>query len=155
MRSSGFTLIELMIVVAIIAILAAIAYPAYQNYIIKTQVAEGFGLSMVNGSKDAITEFWTNYGHLPSSNASIDVPNPTSITGNYVSRVDIGTAAGGPGKIMVTFSSGSPQQANAAINGDVILLIPTAIINNGSITWSCASPLNTVPPQYLPPLCRP
>ncbi|HTD28077.1 MAG TPA: pilin [Xanthomonadaceae bacterium] len=153
-QTNGFTLIELMIVVAIIAIIAAIAIPAYQNYVIRAQVSEGLGLSQVAGSKTEIELFYTNYNRLPPSNASIDLPAAASIFGNYVSRVDVGTAAGGPGVIMVTYSKSPPQQANSAIDGGTIFLTPTP--QSGSMVWSCNSPLhpNTVQGKYLPTFCR-
>jgi type IV pilus assembly protein PilA len=153
--NEGFTLIELMIVVAIIAILAAIAIPAYQDYVIRSQVAEGLGLSQVGGSKTEIELFYTNNGYLPPSNASIDLPAAASIVGNYVSAVDIGNAAGAPGLIRVTFSKNPPRQANAAIDGAFIFLTPTP--QGGSMVWSCNNPAhpNTVQAKYLPTFCRP
>lgn len=148
----GFTLIELMIVVAIIAIIAAIAIPAYQDYVIRSQVAEGLGLSQVGGSKTAIMEFFTNTGRLPPTAQSIGLPAALSITGNYVQRVDIGNAAGAPGLVKVTFASVGGYKANSAINGSVILLSP--ITQTGSIKWSCSNAANTVLNKYLPTPCR-
>src|SRR5579862_8843409 len=103
-KQQGFTLIELMIVVAIIAILAAIALPAYQDYIIRSQVSEG--TSLAEGSKTAVAEFYSNTGRFPGSNASAGVASSGSITGSYVKQVLISAA----GQIQVTFSSASPQK---------------------------------------------
>ena len=84
----GFTLIELMIVVAIIGILAAIAIPAYQDYTIRAQVSEGLNLSA--GAKAAISEFYMDRGTFPSTNAEAGLSVNTTIAGNYVDQVTVG-----------------------------------------------------------------
>ena len=82
----GFTLIELMIVVAIIAILAAIAIPAYQNYLIRSQVSEG--ATLADGAETAVAEFYSNYGPFPEQQPSAGIPQTaTSITGKYVTPI--------------------------------------------------------------------
>jgi len=145
-RPRGFTLIELMIVVAIIAILAAIAVPAYQSYVIRTQVSEG--VTVADNPKDAVWGFISTTGRMPSDNDSAGLPQPTSITGKFVSSIDV---AGG--LMTITFSSTSPQRANAAIDGKTLILSPTLGPSLGSILWKC-QPAGTVPPQFLPTICR-
>ena len=160
----GFTLIELMIVVAIIAILAAIAIPAYQNYLIRSQVTEG--TSLAGGVETAIAEYYSNYGVFPESNQAAGVANVASITGKYVSSVGVGAAAAVPadgktsdkgtagvgGVITALFSSTAPQGANSKLDTKWLVLSPITS-PNGDIHWSCTK--STVDQQYLPSSCRP
>ena len=143
----GFTLIELMIVVAIIAILAAIAIPAYQDYTIRAQVSEG--MSLTDGAKTAMAEYYNNNGSFPTTNALAGLATAASINGKYVSQVNVATA----GKIIATFSSTAPQKANTKINGKVLVL--SAITGAGSISWRCGSTAGTtVGLNFLPTSCR-
>lgn len=142
----GFTLIELMIVVAIIAILAAIAIPAYQNYLIRAQVSEGAVLT--DGAKTAISEAFSNTGKWPTNNTAAGLPaTPASISGKYVDNVTVAN-----GIITATFRSAAPT--NQKIYGDTFVLSP--IDNGGSISWTCTSAnhASTVPSTYLPSSCR-
>ena len=90
---SGFTLIELMIVVAIIGILAAVAIPQYQNYVARTQMSEA--LSLASGSKVALAEYFQSNGVFPGDNATAGIGVSTTIKGKYVTSVTVGTTTTG------------------------------------------------------------
>ena len=137
----GFTLIELMIVVAIIA---AIATPAYQNYLIRPQVAGGF--SLADGSKAAIVEFYASYGPFPSTQASAGLTNDSLIAGKYVGHVNATEIAG---QILVHFDNTGAQSANPAIANQQLAL--SAVTSSGSISWTCNT---SILPRYLPTSCR-
>jgi type IV pilus assembly protein PilA len=142
----GFTLIELMIVVAIIGILAAIAIPAYQDYTIRAQVSEGLNLS--GGAKAAVSEFFMDQGVYPANNVTAGIEAPAAINGKYVTQVAVAN-----GTITVTYG----LDANANIAGATLTMTPIpAAANLGSVSWTCAGGnILGGTPKWLPAACRP
>jgi type IV pilus assembly protein PilA len=160
----GFTLIELMIVIAIIGILAAIAIPAYQNYTIRAQVTEG--LSLAAGWKTAISEYYAQNGAFPgcSSTAVAGLAGCVSVTGatsgKYVSSVTVGPLLG---QIVINYTG---PQVNGKLSGLKLDLSP-GLDSNSDVIWVCGKApipalLTTAPPadattvlaSYLPTSCH-
>jgi type IV pilus assembly protein PilA len=142
-KQQGFTLIELMIVVAIIGILAAIAIPAYQDYTIRAQVSEGLNLS--GGAKAAVTEYFQDRGEMPSGNAQAGLAASAAIQGKYVSSVGVGA---GDGIITVTYG----KEAHQVIDGQT-LLMQADTTSAGSVQWDCATG-GVIAAKHLPAACR-
>ena len=154
----GFTLIELMIVVAIIGILAAIAIPAYQDYLIRSQVTEG--MSMAAAAKASVSEYYANRGSWPADNSAAGLGVASQIQGKYASAL---TVSGGG--ITVDFGN----EANAVLDPAQLGLTPGAS-QNGDVIWRCGNSANpsgwgsavaatsgtttSLPGKYLPSTCR-
>ncbi len=162
-REAGFTLIELMIVVAIIGILAAIAIPAYQDYTIRAQVAEG--VNMASNVKVQVVDALVQRGRTPDNRTQAGLTaNATDTSGTYVSGVEVTN-----GTVTVTFG----HESHAEINGETLVLVPYETPEL-SVLWRCGladppaglsvmgtiagdpapSAATTIPSRFLPSACR-
>ncbi len=138
---TGFTLIELMIVVAIIGILAAVAIPSYQDYTKRAHVAEGLGLA--GAAKTGVAEYYGSQGVMPPTNNDAGIAPGTAITGNAVTSVTVID-----GKITIVYNTKVTSNA-----GEQNLEL-SPVTSAGSITWLCNTAATTVLSKYRPSNCR-
>lgn len=131
----GFTLIELMMVVAILGILVAIALPAYQDYTKRTYVSEG--LSVAAGAKSSVSEYYGTNGVWPADNSATGIAAPSELRGNAVSQVSVAT-----GVITIQF--------NNKVDNQTLTMSPTA--TSGAIRWTCSG--GSLDRKYVPSNCR-
>ncbi|WP_304672196.1 pilin [Neisseria polysaccharea] len=141
----GFTLIELMIVIAIVGILAAVALPAYQDYTARAQMSEA--LTLAEGQKAAVVEYFSDNGVFPANNASAGIATASTITGKYVAKVEVGKVGTSGALITSTMKSSG---VNADIKGKTLTLVGQQ--NSGSFSWECKK--DTVDDKFLPSSCR-
>lgn len=143
----GFTLIELMIVVAIIGILAAIAMPAYQEYAVRAKVSEA--LSLVAATKLAVAETWASNGQFPANNAAAGLPDSASISSKYVSSVSVQAN----GLIQITLGSPTGKLGGNPSMDNTVLSLQADNTNSGTLKWSCFVD-DAAKFKYVPSECR-
>ena len=139
-KQQGFTLIELMIVVAIIGILAAIALPAYQDYTARAQMSEA--MSLASGARTAVTEYWQSTGGWPDNNAEAGLATAASIQGTYVLNVTVG------GRTIT--ANMRPDGVAAGIQSATLQLVADQDAG-GSVQWECGG---SAPAKFYPSSCR-
>ncbi|HGM1599323.1 TPA: pilin, partial [Neisseria gonorrhoeae] len=125
----GFTLIELMIVIAIVGILAAVALPAYQDYTARAQVSEA--ILLAEGQKSAVTEYYLNHGEWPKDNGDAGVASASEIKGKYVKQVEV--------KNGVVTAQMASSNVNKEIKDKRLSLWGRR--ENGSVKWFCGQPV--------------
>lgn len=139
-KQQGFTLIELMIVVAIVGILAAIAIPAYQDYIARSKVTEL--ATAADACKSSVAEYAQTQNSLPTDTAAAGCSSNKT---NYVESLSVAN-----GVITVTAGGTDSSKLPAAVVGKTLTLSP-ALNSGGTVTWACSG---TIPAKYLPANCR-
>lgn len=151
-RQGGFTLIELMIVIAIVGILAAIALPAYQDYTVRAKLSEA--LAVAAEGKTTIAEFAAAQGAMPSNSASAGITVAGFGPGSYVSAATYIQASNIQGTYRITISNTAadiPQD----IRGDTFDLVGNLDLNSRRVNWTCGPGSGTpIPAKYLPSSCR-
>ena len=140
----GFTLIELMIVIAIVGVLAVVALPAYQDYTARAQMSEA--LTLAEGQKSAVVEYYSDHGTFPTNNTAAGIAASTDISGKYVKSVKV-SVDNNKAKITATMKSSS---VNKDIQGKSLILEGSQ--NNGSFSWVCKK--GSVEDKFLPSSCR-
>jgi type IV pilus assembly protein PilA len=146
MKAKGFTLIELMIVVAIVGILAATALPAYQDYTIRAKVVEG--LNLASAAKLAIADYYETTGGWPVDNATVGLPAPTEISSKFVKSVTVTH-----GFISILYGNTGTLGGTPRMDGKTITLTAN-FTNSGSILWACQIGGNRAYYKYVPAECR-